>query len=103
MATTRWAKKIAVKSMATAGVVSKLAVNWGISVGQKSGAENIDFSPKTIDSGSKTTFKFTTPWNCTNTGGNTTETYADFKLQLVIVTDNSTYNVDLPTHRMKMA
>ena len=96
-------KKITVKSMATAAVVSKLAGNWGISVGQKSGAENIDFSPKSIDSGSKATFKFTTPWNCTNNGGNTTETYADFKLQLVIVTDNGTYTADLPTHRMKMA
>jgi len=70
--------------MATAAVVSKLAGNWGISVGQKSGAENIDFSPKSIDSGSKATFKFTTPWNCTNNGGNT-------------------YKADLPMHRMRMA
>jgi len=46
--------------MATAAVGSKLAGNWGISVGQTSGAENIDFSPKSIDSGSKATFNFDT-------------------------------------------
>src|SRR5256885_4504268 len=96
-------KKITVKSMSTAAVVSKLAGSWGIPVGDKSGAENINFSPKSIDSGSKATFKFTTPWHCSNNGGNTTETYADFKIQLVIVTDNGTYTADLPAHRMKMA
>jgi hypothetical protein len=96
-------KKITVKSMATAAVVDKLAGNWGIGVGDKSGAENIEFSPKSLQAGSKTTFKFTTPWNCTNNGGNSVETYADFMIQLVIVTDNGTYKVDLPTHRMRMA
>ncbi len=70
--------------MATAAVGSKLAGNWGISVGQTSGAENIDFSPKSIDSGSKATFNFRTPLNCTNNGGNT-------------------YKSDLAMHRMKMA
>ena len=70
--------------MATAAVVSKLAGNWGISVGQKSGADDIDFSPKSIASGSKTTFKFTSLWNCAST-------------------DNGTYKADLPMHRMRMA
>ena len=96
-------KKITVKSMATAAEVVKLAGSWGINVGDKSGAESIDFSPKSLDSGSKTTFKFTTPWNCSNDGQNTTETYADFKIQLLMVTDSGTFKVDLPTHRMKMA
>ena len=96
-------KKITVKSMATAAEVVKLAGSWGIYVGDKSGAESIVFSPKSLDSGSKTTFKFTTPWNCSNDGQNTTETYADFKIQLLMVTDNGTFKVDLPTHRMKMA
>ena len=96
-------KKITVKSMSTEAVVAKLVGKWGIAQGDKSGASNIDFSPKSIDSGSKTTFKFTTPWNCTNNGGNTTDTYADFKTQLIIATDAGTYKVDLPIHRMKMA
>ena len=95
-------RKITVKSMATAAVVEKLAGSWGMAVGDKSSAENIDFSPKSIDSGSKTTFRFTTPWHCSNNGGNTTETYADFKIQLVIDSDHGKYTVDLPTHRMKM-
>ena len=96
-------KKITVKSMATAAVVDKLAGSWGMAVGDKSGADEIDFSPKSIDSGQKTAFKFTTPWSCTNNGNNAQETYADFKIQLVIETDRGKYTVDLPTHRMKMA
>ena len=95
-------KKITVKSMATAAVVEKLAGSWGMSVGDKSGAEDIDFSPKSLDPGQKTTFKFTTPWSCTDNGNNTQETYADFKIQLIIDTDRGKYTVDLPTHRMRM-
>lgn len=96
-------KKITVKSMSTAAVVDHLAGSWGMAVGDKSAAENIDFSPKTIDSGQKTTFKFTTRWNCTNSGNNTEETYADFKVQLIMDTDHGKFTVDLPEHRMKMA
>jgi hypothetical protein len=96
-------KKITVKSMATAAVVDKLAGNWGIAVGDKSGAEDIAFSPKSIDSGQKTTFRFDTRWSCTDNGTNTQETYADFKIHLVIDTDHGKYIVDLPTHRMRMA
>lgn len=96
-------KKITVKSMATAAVVDKLVGSWAMSVGDKSGAEDIDFSPKSIASGQKTTFKFTTPWSCNDEGNNTQETYADFKIQLIIDTDHGKYTVDLPTHRMRMA
>ena len=96
-------RKITVKSMATAAVVVKLAGSWGMAVGDKSGADDIDFSPKSIDPGEKTTFKFSAPWSCTNNGNNPQETYADFKIQLIIDTDHGKYTVDLPTHRMKMA
>jgi hypothetical protein len=96
-------KKITVKSMATAAVVDKLAGSWGMAVGDKSGADDIDFSPRSIDSGQKTTFKFATPWSCTDNGNNTQDTYADFKIELIIDTDHGEYTVDLPTHRMKMA
>ena len=94
--------KITVRSMSTAAVVDKLAGNWGLAVGDKSGADDIEFSPKTIDPGQKTTFKFTAPWSCTNEGDNVQETYADFKIQLIIDTDHGKYTVDLPTHRMRM-
>ena len=94
--------KITVRSMSTAAVVEKLAGNWGMAVGDRSGAEEIGFSPKTIDPGQKITFNFTTPWSCTNEGTNTQETYADFKIQLTIDTDHGKYTVDLPTHRMRM-
>ena len=96
-------KKITVKSMATLAVVDKLAGNWGMAVGDQSGAEDIDFSPRTIDSGEETTFKFTAPWSCTDSGNNTQETYADFKIQLLIDTDHGKYTLDLPDHRMRMA
>jgi hypothetical protein len=94
--------KITVKSMSTAAVVEKLAGSWALAVGDKSGAEQIEFSPKIIEAGQTTTFKFTTPWSCTNEGDNTQETYADFKIQLIIDTDHGMYTVDLPTHRMRM-
>jgi len=95
-------KAITIKSLATSVVVVKLAGNWSLQVGDKSGADNIDFSPKTINSGQKTTIKFVTPWTCTDSGNNTVETYADFKVVLTMVTSNGTYNVNMPNHRMKM-
>ncbi|HEY6117037.1 MAG TPA: hypothetical protein VI172_13865 [Candidatus Dormibacteraeota bacterium] len=95
--------KITVKSMSTTATVQKLQGSWAIAVGDKSGAENIEFSPRSIDPGQKTTFKLTTPWSCSNSGTNGQETYADFKIQLVIETDHGKYAVDLPAHRMRMA
>jgi hypothetical protein len=95
--------KITVKSMSTTAVVDRLAGNWGMAVGDTSSAEHLDFSPPAIDSGQKTTFKFTTRWSCSNAGENTQETYADFKVKLIIETDSGRYTVDLPEHRMKMA
>jgi hypothetical protein len=95
--------KVTVKSMSTTAVVQKLQGNWAIAVGDKSGAENIQFSPKSIDPGQKATLKFTTPWSCSNSGTNGQETYADFKIELAIDTDHGKFTVELPTHRMKMA
>jgi hypothetical protein len=97
-------KTITVMSMATSVIVVKLAGNnWSTHVGESSGADDIAFSPKSIPSGSKTTFKFSTPWTCSDSGNNAVETYADFKVVLVMDTSNGTYRFDLPNHRMKMA
>ncbi len=97
-------KDITIKSMSTTVTVVKLAGgNWSMSVGDKSGADAIDFSPKSIKSAQKTTVNFTTPWSCTDSGNNTADTYADFKVVLTMVTSNGTYNVNLPNHRMKMS
>ena len=97
-------KAIAIKSMATSVSVAKLVgSNWSLQVGDKSGANDIVFSPKSIGSGARTTLKFTTPWSCSNSGTNTTDTYADFKIVLTMDTSNGIYKVDLPNHRMKMA
>ena len=96
-------KSIAIKAMSTSVTVVKLAGNWGIKVGDKSGANDIEFSPKNLNPGTKGTINFTTPWSCTDVGNNTVETYADFKVVLTMETSNGTYKVDLPNHRMKMA
>ena len=95
-------RKITFKSMSTQAVVDHLAGNWGIAVGDKSGADGLDFSPKSIDVGQKETLHFTTRWNCTNSGNNSQDTYADFKVQLIIDTDHGKFTVNLPEHRMKM-
>ena len=95
---------ITIKSLATSATVTRLNGSWGISVGTKSGAENVTFSPTSIGSGSKTTIKFTTPWTCTNTNSaNQANTFADFALVLTVVTSAGTYRINLPSHRMKMA
>jgi hypothetical protein len=97
-------KSISISSVGTAATIVKLAgENWSAKVGDTSGADDIDFKPDRISAGSKVTVKFTTPWDCSDSGNNTVETYADFKLQLVMKTSNGTYKVDLPNHRMKMA
>jgi hypothetical protein len=97
-------KTIIIKSMSTSVTVVKLVGdNWSTQVGETSGADDLDFSPRTINSASKTTFKFSTPWTCSDSGKNTVETYADFKVELVMVTSSGTYKANLPNHRMKMA
>jgi hypothetical protein len=96
-------KDIDIKSMRTDVEVVKLAGTWSLQVGDKSGADTIDFSPKKIGSGEKTTLKFTTPWTCSDSGTNIVETYADFKVVLTLQTSNGTYKANLPNHRMKMS
>ena len=97
------AKNIVIKSVSTDVTVVKLAGTWGLQVGDKSGAPDIAFSPKSLSSGQRTTVRFATPWTCTDSGNNTVQTYADFKVVLTMVTDAGTYNVKLPNHRMVMS
>ncbi len=96
-------KAVQIKSMATDVTVVKLAGIWGLRVGDKSSAADIQFAPRSIGSGQKATLKFATPWTCTDSGNNTVETYADFQVVLTMVTDNGTYRVTLPNHRMVMS
>ena len=97
-------KKITFKSMGTTvTIVNLVGNNWSSQAGDKSTADGIAFSPKSIDSGAKQTIRFTTPWTCSDAGNNTVETYADFKVVLTMVTDVGTYDVDLPNHRMVMS
>lgn len=94
---------ITVKSFATAATVTAIHGSWGGAVGDKTGTDNLPFSPKSVAANSKTTFKFTTPWHCSNSGGNSPNTYADFAVVLTIVTSSGTYRVNLPKHRLRLA
>ena len=98
-------QNITIKSMTTTATVTKLnGPKWEISVGQKSGDDQVTFSPKSVSSGSKSTIKFTTGWKCTNPGTAPANTYADFALAMTLVTSAGTYTIKLPGgHRMKMA
>lgn len=97
-------KKITFKSITDEATVAKLnGGNWSISVGEKSGTDTIQYSPGAVNANAKVTVSFTLPWQCTNPGGMQQNSYADFKLRLVLKTDSGTYNVDLPSHHMSMA
>ena len=97
-------KKISIKSMSDQAEVTKLSGGkWSISVGDKSGTDSIEFSPTSVNANTKTTVKFTLPWECTNPGGDTPNTYADFKIVLTLKTDSGNYSINLPNHRMNMA
>ncbi len=98
-------QNITIKSMTTTATVTKLnGPKWEISVGQKSGDDQVTFSPKSVGSGSKATIKFTTGWKCTNSGTAPANTYADFARAMTLVTSSGTYTIKLPGgHRMKMA
>jgi hypothetical protein len=90
---------LTIKSIASAATVVKVSGLWGGKVGDKSGADNLTFSPKTIASGSKATVKFSSPWNCSNAGGNA-QTYADFSVVITVVTSSGTYKVSSNNHRI---
>ena len=92
---------VTIKKMSTASTVTATHGNWSGAVGDKSGADNLPFSPRTIASGTKASLKFTTYWSC-NSSGNDPTTYADFAIVLTIVASSGTYKVNLPKHRLKM-
>ena len=93
--------KITIKSAATDATVTKLNGTWGIPVGQKSGDQNVTFTPSSIASGSKTTVKLKTIWSCTNSSAGP-NTYADFSLVLTLTTSVGMYAIKLRSHRLTM-
>ncbi len=90
------------KSASTSAQIVAVHGNFGGSVGDKSGAADISFSPKSVASGSKVTVKFTTPWHCSNPGASDPNIWADFAVKLTLATSSGTYSIDLPHHRLKM-
>lgn len=92
---------ITIKSASTDATVTKLSGSWAIPVGQKSGDQNLSFTPSSISSGSKAMLKLKTIWSCTNSTASP-NTYADFALVLTLTTSAGKYSIKLPSHRLKM-
>lgn len=90
---------VTIRSVSTTATVVAVHGDWNGSVGAKSGADNISFSPKTVAPGSKTTIKFVTPWQCSDPSGNS-QTYADFAVQVILVTSAGTYKINTNNHRL---
>src|SRR5437868_8965526 len=70
---------VTIKSMSLTATVLDIGTRWGAPVGSKSTVSDFPFNPKSINSGSKTTIKFSSPWNCSDPEGNT-GSYADFSI-----------------------
>ena len=98
-------QNITIKSMTTTATVTKLnGPKWEISVGQKSGDDQVTFSPKSVSSGSKTTIRFTTGWKMHQPGYGPGQHLRRFLASAQPGDERGNYKIDLPGgHRMKMA
>jgi hypothetical protein len=86
-------KTLTIKSMSDSDTLVDVHGSWNIgSVGQKYGGPIDRFSPKSIKSGDKATIKFTTTFECTDSGPKT-KTYGDFDLKFTVVTSEGTFTI----------
>ena len=92
---------VTIKSMSSSSTVTAKHGNWKGAVGDKSGADNLKFSPGSVPAGARTTIKFISPWNCSNSVSGVS-TYADFAVVLSVVTSAGTFKLNLK-HRLAMA
>lgn len=86
--------KVQVKSVAAVLVVAAVHGQWLQKVGTKYDAGDVQFSPASVGAGAKSTLTATIPSACTNaqhTG--THDDYADYSVQLTIVTSAGTFHV----------
>jgi hypothetical protein len=84
---------LTIKSMSEAGILVDVHGAWNIgSVGQKFDNKIVNFTPKTIKSGDKSTVRFSWSFNCTNSGP-AESTYGDFDLKFTMVTSGGTYTI----------
>lgn len=87
-------KSVDVKSIDAVMVVSSIRGSWLQPVGTKYDAGNISFSPTSVGAGAKTTLTGTIPSGCTNgKHQGTTDNYADYSVQLTVVTSAGTFHL----------
>ena len=86
--------KVQVKSVAAVMVVAAVHGKWQQAVGAKYDAGDVQFSPESVGAGSKATLTATISSACTNAAHKgTNDNYADYSVQLTIVTSAGTFHV----------
>ena len=86
--------KVQVKSVAAVMVVADVHGKWQEAVGAKYDAGNVQFSPASVNAGGKTNLTATIPSACTNQQHKgTNDNYADYSVQLTVVTSSGTFHV----------
>ena len=86
--------KVQVKSVAAVMVVADVHGQWLQAVGTKYDAGDTQFSPSSINAGSKSTLTAAVPSTCSNPQHKgTNDNYADYSVQLTIVTSAGTFHV----------
>jgi hypothetical protein len=85
---------VTVKSADAAMVVATVHGRWQQSVGTRYDAGSVPFTPSTIPASSTTTLKLTIPSSCSNAAHTgTADNYADYTVELTIVTSAGTFKV----------
>ena len=87
-------KSVDVRSIDAVLVVSAVHGQWQQAVGSKYDAGNVPFTPAFVGAGSKATLAATIPSACTNgQHQGTTDNYADYSVQLTVVTSAGTFHL----------
>ena len=88
------AKSVDVRSIDAVMVVAAIHGAWLQPVGTKYDAGDIQFSPRSVGAGGKTTLTGTIPSGCSNgKHQGTTDNYADYSVQLTVVTSAGTFHL----------
>lgn len=87
-------KSVDVRSIDAVMVVSAIHGSWLQPVGYKYDAGDIEFSPRSVGAGAKSTLTGSIPSGCTNQKHQgTTDNYADYAVQLTVVTSAGTFHL----------
>lgn len=88
------ASQVQVKSVKAVMVVASVHGQWLQAVGTKYDAGDVQFTPSKVGAGTKSTLTATIPSACTNAQHKgTNDNYADYSVQLTIVTSAGTFHV----------